>query len=169
MIRVFDINSPGRPSSEFATRHKKGKGWSMPKLSLKGIISCLEVNPQNPNLIACGSYSRSIGIFQTETFEPIQILQGHQGGVTQVKFSEDGNYLFSGGRKDSYIYCWDMRKLEGAVYKLPRVCRNNQRLMFDINPVCNYLFTSSQDGNVLVYDLNTFQHIDSIKISLGLF
>jgi hypothetical protein len=49
-----------------------------------GIISCLTFNPLEPDLLAAGSYSRCIGLFDERTREQLMWLQGHAGGVTQV-------------------------------------------------------------------------------------
>ena len=36
------------------------------------------------------------------------MLQGQQGGVTQVMFSPDGTKLYSGGRKDNCLRLWHL-------------------------------------------------------------
>lgn len=85
VVRVFDVNIPGRPIQTFKVREKRQKkSWTAPKLSLKGLISCIDFNPQNSKMVACGSYSRDIGLFEAETMEPTTILSGHKGGITQV-------------------------------------------------------------------------------------
>lgn len=50
-----------------------------------GIISCLSFNPLEPDLFAAGSYSRCIGLFDGRTREQLLWLQGHTGGITQVR------------------------------------------------------------------------------------
>ena len=38
----------------------------------------------------------------------------------QLLFSADGNYLYTGARKDSAIICWDVRSTYAPVYTLQR-------------------------------------------------
>lgn len=47
-------------------------------------------------------------------------LSGHKGGITTMAFSGCGTRLYSGGRKDKEIICWDLRVrklLSTTVYK----------------------------------------------------
>lgn len=60
-------------------------------------------------------------------------------------FSKDGNYLYTGGRKDPYILCWDIRKAAEVVYKFYRSTEDtNQRILFDIEPCGRHLGTGGQ-------------------------
>jgi len=53
----------------------------------------------NPNILAVGSYDKSIGLYEEPLFNNICVLVGQKGGLTHLKFSSDGNRLYSGGRK----------------------------------------------------------------------
>jgi len=86
-------------------------------------------------------------------FQLISQLFHHTGGVTHIKFSHDGRYLFSGARKDMDILCWDIRKTGEILYKMQRQTTNNQKITFDIDASDRYLVTGSQNLNILVYDL----------------
>ena len=56
-------------------------------------------------------------------------LQGQRGGVTQVQWSPDGNYLYTGGRRDGEILCWDVRHSSDVVYRCTRASEGtNQRI-----------------------------------------
>jgi WD40 repeat protein len=88
--------------------------------------------------------------------EQLFVLHGHSGGVTQVQFSRDGTYLYSGARKDGNILCWDVRFTIGEVYRLARDTNTtNQRIAFDIEPGGRHLATGGEDGKVRVFDLAT--------------
>jgi len=78
-------------------------------------------------------------------------------GVTQVQFSPNGLYLFTGGRKSNHISCWDIRNTGQELYQLPRVAQTNQRISFDIHSSGKYLATGSQDNKLLLYDLTSAQ------------
>lgn len=62
--------------------------------------------------------------------------------VPQVKFSADGNFLYTGARKDPDILCWDVRYTSDVVYRLQRdTADTNQRIQFDIEPMGRHLTT----------------------------
>ena len=50
-----------------------------------GIVSCLDFNPNDPNMLAAGSYSSSAAVYDVATGTAAYILSGHKGGITQVK------------------------------------------------------------------------------------
>ena len=84
---------------------------------------------------------------------------------TQLLFSPDGNYLYTGARRDGALHCWDVRYSAGVVYTLQRQVRptralnrsacvrsrrrlwnaqselTNQRIYFDIEPAGRHLAT----------------------------
>ncbi|CAI5958953.1 unnamed protein product [Closterium sp. NIES-64] len=80
-----------------------------PLIPLAGLLSCLATNPFMPGLLAMGSYDGSVGLYGDLGREAMAVMHGHTGGVTQVLFSRDGNFLYSGARKVSpslHIVCW---------------------------------------------------------------
>ncbi|PWZ54149.1 hypothetical protein Zm00014a_039302 [Zea mays] len=150
-IRVFDVHRPGRDFDQYSLL-KGGEGPT-------GIISSISFSPQN-GMLAVGSYSQTTAVYAENNMEPLYVLHGQLGGVTQVLFSKDGNYLYTGGRKDPYILCWDIRNTVDIVYKLYRSAdTTNQRIYFDIEPCGRHLATGGQDGMVHVYDLQGGQWV----------
>ncbi|GAV77898.1 WD40 domain-containing protein [Cephalotus follicularis] len=150
-IRVFDVHRPGRDFKLYSTLQGNKEGQT-------GIISALAFCPTHSGMVAAGSYNQTTAIYQEDNMELLYILHGQEGGITHVQFSKDGNYLYSGGRKDPYIMCWDVRKAVEVVYKLYRSTEHtNQRISFDIEPFGRYLGTGGQDGLVHIYDLQTGQ------------
>jgi WD40 repeat protein len=110
-----------------------------------------------------GSYSQSIGIYDETNNELCLKLNGFGGGgVTQVKFSKDGLYLFSASRHADSILCWDIRDSANVLYELPRPGRTNQRIQFDLDASGKYLITGDNDGHVLLYDIST-QELENIE------
>lgn len=58
----------------------------------------------------------------------------------QVQFSRDGNFLYTGARRDPDIFCWDVRYASDVVYRLQRESAGtNQRIHFDIEPCGRHL------------------------------
>eukprot|EP00257_Ricinus_communis_P008248 XP_002525611.2 telomerase Cajal body protein 1 [Ricinus communis] len=156
-IRVFDIHRPGRVFEQHSTLQGNKEGQT-------GIISSIAFCPTHSGMLATGSYSHTTAIFREDNMELLYVLHGQEGGITHIQFSRDGNYLYTGGRKDPYILCWDMRKTAEVVYKLYRSTeQTNQRILFDVEPYGRYLATGGQDGLVHVYDLQSGQWISGFQ------
>ncbi|GAB2265378.1 hypothetical protein Dimus_000437 [Dionaea muscipula] len=148
-LRVFDLHRPGRDFIQHSTLKGNKEGQS-------GIISAIAFSPVNSGMLATGSYDQSVALYREDNMELLYVLHGQEGGVTHVQFSKDGNYLYTGARKDPYILCWDIRNTVEIVYKLYRSTEyTNQRILFDIDPLGQHLATGGQDGLVHVYDLQT--------------
>ncbi|KAJ7946902.1 telomerase Cajal body protein 1 [Quillaja saponaria] len=156
-IRVFDLHRPGRDFAKYSTFKGNKEGQT-------GIISAMAFSPTHSGMLATGSYSQTTCIYNEDNMELLYVLHGQEGGVTHVQFSRDGNYLYTGGRKDPYILCWDVRKAVDVVYKLYRSSEyTNQRILFDIEPSGRYLGTGGQVGLVHIYDLQTGQWISGYQ------
>jgi WD40 repeat protein len=80
MIQVFDTSRPGSTAvlkiSTTPTRKSR--------MGQKGIISSLAFSPDYSGLLAAGSYSKNIGLYDTSSGEICSLLGGLDGGVTQV-------------------------------------------------------------------------------------
>ncbi|KAI5656964.1 hypothetical protein M9H77_25757 [Catharanthus roseus] len=159
-IRIFDVHRPGRDFKQHSTLQGNKEGQS-------GIISSIAFSPSYSGMLATGSYDQTTAIYREDNLELLYVLHGQEGGVTHVQFSKDGNYLYTGGRKDPYILCWDIRKTVETVYKLYRSTETtNQRIHFDIDPVGKHLATGGQDGSVHIYNLQNGQWVSSFQAAL---
>ncbi|CAI5458934.1 unnamed protein product [Closterium sp. Yama58-4] len=155
-LRVFDTSIPGRDCQQHSTG-AKGRGQT-------GLLSCLATNPYVAGLVAVGSYDGTVGLYGDLGREAMAVMHGHAGGVTQVLFSQDGNFLYSGARKDPAIHCWDVRNTSGVVYSMQRcVTSTNQRIAFDIDPSNRHLATGGEDGQVWAFDLATGSKIAAFQ------
>lgn len=143
-VRVFYTERPGRDCEERPTVVKKQ--------GVSGIISCLSFSPSR-DLYVCGSYSRGAALYCCQDGTPVAILPTrHQGGLTHLMFSPDGNYLYTGGRKDPEIVCWDLREPGKVLFSLKRNVATNQRIYFDLDPSGRFLLSGDTDGLVSVWD-----------------
>ncbi|XP_062994175.1 telomerase Cajal body protein 1 [Elgaria multicarinata webbii] len=142
-VRVFETSRPGRMCENRPTFVKK-QGQS-------GIISCIAFSPVQP-LYACTSYSKTVGLYSRAEGDLLALLHGHHGGVTHALFSPDGFRLFTGGRKDTEILCWDLRQPGDVLFSMCRTVATNQRLYFDLDPSGNYLLSGNTEGLVTVWD-----------------
>ncbi|XP_062017038.1 uncharacterized protein LOC133733438 isoform X1 [Rosa rugosa] len=160
LVRVFDLHRPGRDYNQYSTVQGNKEGQT-------GIMSAMAFSPTHNGMLAIGSYSKTTAIYREDNMELLYVLHGHEGGITHVQFSKDGNYLYTGGRKDPYILCWDIRKSVDVVYKLYRSAEHtNQRILFDIEPLGRHLCTGGQDGFVHIYDLQTGQWVSGFQAAL---
>lgn len=91
----------------------------------------------------------------TESNEPMCIIESHTGGLTHLMFSQDGNQLFSGGRKDPLIYCWDIRNPGKVLQVFKRDVKTNQRIYFDIYAE-KHLCSGNDNGMVSIWDAAEF-------------
>lgn len=71
-------------------------------------------------------------------------------------FSSDGNRLFSGARKDSELYCWDIRNPGKLLQIFKRNVTNNQRIYFDLYDNEKYLASGNNDGSVSFWNGTDF-------------
>lgn len=146
-VRVFYTERPGRDCEERPTVVKK-QGQS-------GIISCFGFSPCQ-SVYACGSYSRCAGLYSCQDGTMLALLPTrHHGGLTHLLFSPDGNYLYTGGRKDPEILCWDLREPGKVVFSLKRNVATNQRIYFDLDQSGRYLLSGDTEGVVSVWDTHT--------------
>lgn len=143
MIRVFDISRPGRDCESRPTYMKLGQA---------GIISCIATNPSVNSVYAAGSYARSVALYSEPKGDMMCMFQGQIGGITHIKFSQDGTKLYSGGRKDPEILCWDIRNPGVILFTLQRNVTTNQRMYFDLDSTGRYVMSGNQDGAVTVWD-----------------
>jgi WD40 repeat protein len=123
-IRVFDIDRPGRSAEQRPTMTIHG--------GINGIISCIAFSPTQNDIYALGSYNKTVALYATDG-SVVCVLQGQCGGVTHIAFSPDGNRLYSGGRKDCEILCWDVREPGRVLFKAVREVETNQRIYFDLD------------------------------------
>ncbi len=121
---------------------------------MPGIVSCIEFSPVQTQMYAVGTYSKYIGIYSEETNQPVCLIESNIGGVTHLKFSKDGNRLFSGARKDSDILCWDVRNLGKVLQVFKRDVQTNQRIYFDL--YSKYLCSGGTDGVLNLWNAEEF-------------
>jgi hypothetical protein len=152
MIRCFDVlnnNNNNYDSYPTAGTRKSTDGGQ------KGIITCIEFNPDYSGCYAAGSYAHSVGIYvESQGGECALQLSALEFAVTTLRWSPCGNCLYVGGRKHDDIVCWDVRHTRSEVGRVHRELNTNQRMDFDISPCGRYLFTGNQAGELLVYVTN---------------
>ncbi|RLN89188.1 hypothetical protein BBJ28_00010468 [Nothophytophthora sp. Chile5] len=156
MIRFFDLSQPSRdfharPLSK-TRRSRKGQ---------RGLISSLHFNPDFSKIYAAGSYAGTTCVYTEDEGEELLTLRDHDGrGISQVRFSPCGRFLYTAARRDPSIHCWDIRATNQILHTFHRVADSNQRVEFDVHCGGKYLATGSRSGRVLLYDTQTGALLD---------
>jgi hypothetical protein len=191
-LYIFDIQNPHVVLSSFSTN--KENSFSKPSpFHTKGIISCIESNPDYSGILAVSTLSSDISLYDERLMgssssslkESLLFTVKNQSstGIIQLKWSSDGNYLFVNCRKHDFIYVYDIRNQKKCIGKFYRhASENNQKMIMDLDPWNNYLITGNQfreeiieksssdsesdittNDPILVYDIKTFQLVNSFN------
>lgn len=150
-ISVFDLNHTDGPVSSIrtipSTRNKRvggGRGF-------KGVVTALCISP-TADMLAAGARSRHLGLYDpasateiTHFALPGALLRGTQrtadpelqaimgDGVTQLRFSPCGTYLYVAERCSNTLLIYDVRNYSLALgHCAGRAARTKQRLGFDV-------------------------------------
>ena len=160
--------APPTPRAQAAPRTAARRARPADRAAGSGASSRAWRSDPSGSGVAAGSYARSTVLYSEQRDgEPLCELKGQRGGVTHVAFRPDGKLLFTGGRKDGAILCWDLRYTDAPVAELARAAGTNQRIGFDVDPCGRYLATGGTDGFVRVYDLSTAGEVARIQAAGG--
>lgn len=112
-------------------------------MGMKGIVSALGMSPDG--ILAAGTFSRWIGLYDGygrggtrgifETTESDGVGRGNRdgAGITQLNWSDCGNYLCVAERESNGIGVWDIRGSGRRLAWLQgRAARTNQRLGVEV-------------------------------------
>lgn len=75
----------------------------------KGWVYCIECLGER---MFSGGDDRTIIVWNIETTKALEVLQGHENGVTSIAFAFNDLYT---GSFDHHIICWDLRDLDERV------------------------------------------------------
>ena len=104
-----------------------------------------------------------------QTNEAMCVIESHSGGLTHLMFSPDGNMLFSGARKDTHVYCWDIRNPGKLLQVFERNVSTNQRIYFDLTKDGKYLCSGNNDGSINFWNGQDFDISVQSEPALGRF
>ncbi|KAL3672901.1 hypothetical protein V7S43_002202 [Phytophthora oleae] len=156
MIRFFDLS---RPSRDFKARPLSKTRRS--RQGQRGLVSTLHFNPDHSKIYAAGSYAGTTCVYTEDEGEELLTLRDHDGrGISQVRFSPCGRFLFTAARHDARIHCWDIRATNEILHTFNRVADMNLRVEFDLHCGGRYLATGSRTGRVMLYDVLTGALLD---------
>lgn len=118
-----------------------------------GIVS-LDFSPKN-DLLAVGFMGGELGLWNTKTFENVGFAkERHLGGFAlSVKFSRDGNLIFTTGGLDGSVFMHDPTTLN---LKQTFVDRGSSSPIWDISihPDGEEFVTVTSEGNLIVWKID---------------
>jgi len=110
-------------------------------------------------LTNAGLTQTSIYLWDSKTGEKLRTLEGHEGAISAVAFSPDGNFFASGGR-DKRINIWNTSN-----WQIDRTLVGHSEAITDIafNANCNILISSSlNEKTVNLWVLNSGKLIKTL-------
>ncbi|KAE8145698.1 guanine nucleotide-binding protein [Aspergillus avenaceus] len=148
LICLFDVSRSGSdgPVTWMPTIPSKRKQTVGGGVGMKGIISAMAVNPTGDGVLAAGTFSRQIGLYDSNgagqslgTFSLAKTdANRHIGGrgITQLLWSPCGRYLYIAERKSDGVMIYDIRVTGQLLGWLEgRKANTNQRMKIDIVPI----------------------------------
>ncbi|RMD43587.1 hypothetical protein DV735_g1527, partial [Chaetothyriales sp. CBS 134920] len=164
-IAVFDISRPGQPPVSFfktGPKSNRDNRWN-PTTRMKGLVSALALDNASSSILAAGTLTRSvalysaagqggggdcIGAFSVQGNQADSAIHG--AGITQLRWSPCGRYLFIAERKSDGVMVYDIRKTGQLLsWAQGRAARSNQRLGVDISS--SPVTTTGGDGSCQVW------------------
>ncbi|KRY39157.1 WD repeat-containing protein 48, partial [Trichinella spiralis] len=164
-IRQFDLERPGCQTSSIAT-------WSKETGGQQGLISCFTMPSDANGIFFAGSYDGTVALYDNRLKEPQVVFVANQRGITHMMMTSSGYYLFTGGRCDCEICCWDVRIMPKKMKVLKRPADTPQRIYFDIDHFDKFIISGSSTGHVIIWNLdefnanNCFDHCSILKHTL---
>lgn len=139
-IAVFDSSRDGEgPAVDMQTRtSRKARRYGFPGVECRGLISALAIR-NDDGLLAAGTTSREVGLWAAygmgecaATFE-LDTDDASGNGITEMKWSPCGRYLFIAERKSDALLIYDIRVSGKRLgYTSGRKAMTAQKLGFDV-------------------------------------
>ncbi|KAM0788492.1 hypothetical protein ACM66B_001624 [Microbotryomycetes sp. NB124-2] len=145
-IEVFQVGQPGAAGQRIHTSPSRAS-----RQGQKGIISSLAFRPDNSGLLAAGSLSGTVGLYDTTRDNTlIKLIKVPRGkGVTMVHFHPKAHLLFVASRQSEGITVIDLRNFLKPLIQLKRRApRTNQKFDFDVDPSGIWLVTGDKSGQL---------------------
>ena len=117
----------------------------------KGEIAEIKYSPDGTRLAVASGIG--VWIYETSTYQEIDLLTGHAALVKTVAFSPDGNTIATGSR-DGTIQLWDRTT---DTYKKRLTEYNLETNTIAFSPDGKTLVTGSDDGNIRLWDADTVE------------
>ena len=128
----------------------------------KGSVSRMQYSPDNRHLVV-PTGAGIVWIYETETYQPVSVLEGHPGQVSRVEFSSDSKRMLSGVHTEGLAYLWDTETWQ-LLYTFGTTSdRSLGRFWFSSNDK-SVMMQNWFDESVDVWDVETGVHIENISV-----
>ncbi|KAI8833492.1 WD40-repeat-containing domain protein [Chytriomyces cf. hyalinus JEL632] len=182
-IHSFDVSVQGPPISILSTTPTRKS-----RLGQKGILSHLSSPPTHPHLLLAGSFSKSVGVYDTQSAETVAVISGADGvsgsGVTQVEVLPDGVRVLVASRGTRAMQLFDLRYLgsgngggqkrrngggrrdEFVVGEIERdAVGTNQRLSYSVSGDGRVVCFGDKNGFLNVFNLGSMEIVERMRVS----
>lgn len=168
LICLFDVSRPGNdgPVLWMPTIPSKRKQIVGGGVGMKGIISAMAVDPIGDGILAAGTFTRQVGLYDSNgcgqllgTFnvaktDATRRIGGR--GVTQLLWSPCGRYLYISERQSDGVLIYDIRMTGQLLGWLEgRKALTNQRMKVDVvssgGNGCHEIWAGGTDGFMRVW------------------
>ena len=123
----------------------------------KSSVTCLQISPNDSNVLAVGYEDGSVRLWNLEQSESTVVLRGHKTAVTALCFDPSGTRLASGA-KDTDIVLWDLAS-ESGLYRL----RGHNNAITSLAFLTNeHIVSSSKDSLVKLWDLQAQHCVETV-------
>ena len=123
----------------------------------------MQYAPDNTHL-AVATVAGIVWIYETETYQPVTVLQGHPGQVFGIAFSSDSKRMLC--LVNEFFYLWDTETWQ-LLHTVNYRRRNVNRFYFSADDtfiMIAYPSNNFFDASVDVYDVETGVHLENIPI-----
>ena len=123
---------------------------------------------ENGKLLATGSADHTLRIWTLHALSaPPTIITDYPDGIRHVKFTDDGELLAVAGWSED-IYVWDT--IDVVRPRPPYILKGHTQWItsIDIDPEGEWLASSSHDGSVRLWDLDTLFDLNTTERELEL-
>ncbi|MDT9178091.1 MAG: serine/threonine protein kinase [Limnospira sp. PMC 1291.21] len=146
---------------------KNSVGWKRPQTlsDYWSSVSCVAFSPDG-NILAGGSFDRTIRLWRPQTGEFMISLLGSSQPILAIAFSPDGK-LLAGGSGDGQIHLWNLENSEEviaiAAHETDRVS-----MSITFSPKGDIIASGSDDGTVKIWKLSTCKLCHTLQHSRGI-
>ena len=128
----------------------------------KGGVSRMRYSPDNKHL-AVATLAGILWIYETETYEPVSVLEGHPGQVVGVEFSSDSKRMLSGVHIEGLAYLWDTQTWQ-LLHTFRTTSDSSLGQLWFSSDDTSVTMQNWFDESVDVWDVETGVHIENIPI-----
>ena len=153
---VFTVGGGGKLTRWSAKERRSLESYHLANQSLRSVVFC-----EKRNELAIGASDHSIYILDAESLAlKHRIERAHNNSVFALRFSPNGNLLFSGGR-DAHLKVWNFDKNFGLVESLPAHLFTINDIVF--HPRGHLFATASRDKTIKIWDAEKMQLLKVIE------